>query len=120
LAHDERGDLGRLLRAFADAGRGLAAAVSGQIAFRVEIVVALVALPAALWLGESPAERGLLIVSAGLVPLVELVNTAIETTVDRVGKAYHPLAGRAKDLGAAALLFALVLAGLVWSAVVFT
>ncbi len=120
MARDERGGTGRLVRAFGDAGRGLAAAVDREIAFRVELAVAVVALPAALWLGGSAAERGLLIVSAGLVPLVELVNTAIETTVDRVGEGYHPLAGRAKDLGAAALLVALALAGLVWSVVLVT
>ncbi len=120
MARDERGHVARLVRAFGDAARGLSAALYGETAFRVEVAVALVALPAALWLGESAAQRGLLIASAGLVPVVELVNTAIETAVDRVGETHHPLSGRAKDLGAAALLLALALAGVVWAVVLLT
>lgn len=104
----------RLACAFPHAFRGLGATLRHELAFRVEVCVAAIAIPVALWLGETPAERGLLIAVAGLVPLVELLNAAIETTVDRISPEAHPLSGRAKDQGAAALLAALALAGIVW------
>jgi diacylglycerol kinase (ATP) len=109
-----RGGVGRLARAFVHALRGLRATLRHELAFRVEICVAALAIPVALWLGESPVEQGLLIAVAGLIPLVELVNAAIETTVDRISPEHHPLSGRAKDQAAAALLAALGLAALVW------
>lgn len=104
----------RLVHAFRHAFRGLTAALRHELAFRVEVATAVVAVPVALWLGESGVERALLIAVVGLVPLVELLNAAIETAVDRIGPEEHPLSARAKDLGAAALLLSLAIAAAVW------
>jgi len=109
----------RLWLAFGHAGRGLAAALRHELAFRVEVATAVVALPAAFLLGSTPAERGLLAAVSLLVPLVEVVNAAIEATIDRIGPERHPLSGRAKDLGSAAVLLSLVLAAVTWGAVLF-
>jgi len=110
----------RLAWGFVHAGHGLSAALKTEAAFRVELVTLAAALPLALWLGQTPAERALLAGVAALVPLVELVNAAIEAAVDHAGTECHPLAGRAKDLGAAALLWSLLLAGVVWVVVLAT
>lgn len=104
----------RLAGAFGHAFRGLAAALRHELAFRIEVATAAVAVPVAIWLGGSGVERAVLVAVVLLVPLVELVNGAIEAAVDRAGTERHPLARRAKDMGAAALLVALVLAAGVW------
>ena len=74
----------------------------------------------AWWLGESGVERGVLLGVLLLILIVELLNTAVEAVVDRVGTEDHPLSGRAKDLGSAAVLMSLVLAAMVWAFVIFT
>jgi diacylglycerol kinase (ATP) len=106
------------LRRLADATRyslqGLAAAFRHEAAFRQELALAAILLPLALWLGESGAERALLAGSVLLVLVVELLNSAVEAVVDRVSAEHHELAMRAKDLGSAAVMLALVLAGVVW------
>ena len=74
----------------------------------------MVLLPAAFWVGQSAVERSLLIGSWLLVLIVELLNSAVEATVDRVGTDHHELAGRAKDLGSASVFVSLLLTGIVW------
>jgi len=93
---------------------GLAAACRHEAAFRQELALAAVLLPLALWLGEDGAERALLAGSVVLVLVVEVLNSAVEAVVDRIGDEIHPLAGRAKDLGSAAVFLALANAALVW------
>ena len=93
---------------------GLRAAWMHEAAFRQECWAAAFLLPAALLLGQSGAERALVVGSWLLVLIVELLNSAIEAVVDRVGTDHHALAGRAKDLGSAAVFVSLVLAGTVW------
>lgn len=88
----------------------------GETAFRQEALAAIVLLPASFWLGRSWVEVALLAGSVLLVMIVELLNTAIETAVDRIGPEWHPLSKRAKDMGSAAVLFSLVLAGGIWIA----
>lgn len=107
----------RILRAAIYSAQGLAAAWRHEAAFRQELVLTLVLLPAAIWLGRSALERTLLIAVCILVLIVELLNSAIEAAVDRHGEVQHELSGRAKDLGSAAVLFSLLLVVLVWSAV---
>ena len=106
--------LQRLLRAAVFSWQGLAAAFRNEVAFRQEVALSIIVIPLALWLGESGVERALLVMVWVLVPIVELLNTAIETVVDRIGAEHHTLAGRAKDIGSAAVLVALVNAGVVW------
>ena len=71
--------------------------------------------PCAFWVGEDLAQTALLLAATGLVLVIELLNSAIEATLDRLGPERHPLAGRAKDMGSAAVFASLVLAGAVWA-----
>jgi diacylglycerol kinase (ATP) len=74
----------------------------------------LVVIPAAFWLGRTAIERALLIGSWLLVIVVELINSAIESVVDRIGSDFHDLSGRAKDLGSAAVFCSILLTGTIW------
>ncbi|WP_341501190.1 diacylglycerol kinase [Gallaecimonas sp. GXIMD4217] len=94
--------------------KGLAAAWRNEEAFRQESLLMLVMLPGAFWLGESAMERALLIIPLFVVVLAELLNSAIEAVVDRIGLERHELSGRAKDIGSAAVLVSLLLVALVW------
>ena len=93
---------------------GLRAAVKHEEAFRQELLALVIVVPVALWLGKSGIERALLLGSCLLVIVIELVNSAIEAVVDRIGSERNELAGRAKDLGSAAVFCAIVLAIVVW------
>lgn len=94
--------------------QGLAAAWRNEAAFRQEVIAVVLLLPAAFWIGTTAVQRALLVGTLLLVPLVELINSAIEAVVDRIGPERHPLSGQAKNLGSAAVLVTLVLTGLVW------
>lgn len=96
---------------------GLGAATRLQTAFRQELVAGAVLVPIAVWLGDSGVERALMIGSLGLVLIMELVNSAIESVVDRIGEDRNELSGRAKDLGSAAVLMSLVTGAAVWGLV---
>jgi len=104
----------RLVRALGWSMAGLRAAFVGEAAFRQEVAVALVMTPLALWLGQTLVERALLLSSLLLVLLAELLNSAVEAVVDRVGSEQHPLSGRAKDIGSAAVFISLLNAAVVW------
>jgi diacylglycerol kinase (ATP) len=93
---------------------GLAAAWRHEVPFRLEILAIAVLAPLAFFLGETAVERALLVGSLLLVLIVELVNSALEATLDRISLEDHPLIGRAKDIGSAAVCVALVNAALVW------
>ena len=109
--------LRRIIRAAKYSWQGLAAAWQHEAAFRQELILTLVLLPAGLWLGRTAIERTLLIAVCILVLIVELLNSAIEAAIDRHGEVQHELSRRAKDLGSAAVLFSLLLVVLVWSVV---
>ncbi|MDR5868338.1 diacylglycerol kinase [Halomonas koreensis] len=94
--------------------KGLNAAFRNEAAFRQELGICVVLLPLAAWLGRTPVEWILLIGSCLLVLIVELLNSAIESVVDRIGSERHELSGRAKDIGSAAVMLALLIAGLTW------
>ena len=98
---------------------GVAAAARNEGAFQVELAVCVVLVPLGLWLGGTGVERALLVSSVLIVLCAELVNTALEAAVDRISLEIHPLAKRAKDIGSAAVLLALVNAGVVWLLVLF-
>ncbi|EGK71573.1 MAG: diacylglycerol kinase [Methyloversatilis sp.] len=106
--------LRRLINAAGYSAAGLRAAFRHEDAFRQEVVAAVVLIPLALWLGNSGSERALLCFSVLAVLIVELVNSAIEATVDRISLENHQLAKRAKDIGSAAVMVALFNALLVW------
>jgi diacylglycerol kinase (ATP) len=106
--------LTRLLRAFGSTARGLAGAFRDEAAFRQELAVAVIVIPLGLWLGHSGLERALLIAPMLLILIVELLNSAIEATVDRIGLERHALAGLAKEIGSAAVFMSFVLLAAVW------
>lgn len=98
---------------------GLRAAWRHEAAFRQECALVLVATIAAFWVGESAVERALLIGSSWLVLIVELLNSAVEAAIDRVGMEQHQLSERAKDLGSAGVFVSLGLAALVWGLILW-
>ncbi len=106
--------LTRVLRAFGSSMRGLSGAYRDEAAFRQELALAVIVIPLGLWLGHGAIERVLLVFPVVLVLIVELLNSAIEATVDRIGTERHVLAGLAKDIGSAAVLLSLVLLVVVW------
>jgi diacylglycerol kinase (ATP) len=106
--------LTRLWRATQNSWRGLRHCYRSEAAFRQEVWAACLLVPAGLWLGRSGVERTLLVGSVLLLMIVELLNTAVEVVVDRIGVERHHLSGFAKDLGSCAVLFALLLAGATW------
>ena len=108
----------RLIDALRYSFAGIRAALT-EGAFQLELLTAAIAIPVGLYLGTAPTERALLVGSVLLVLIVELVNSAIEATVDRVSTERHPLAKRAKDIGSAAVMMSLVNAAAVWLIVLF-
>jgi len=90
-----------------------------ETAFRQEAIAALVLLPAAVWLGRSWVETALLAGSVILVMIIELLNTGIETAIDRIGPEWHDLSKRAKDMGSAAVLLSLLLCAGIWVMALF-
>jgi diacylglycerol kinase (ATP) len=103
-----------LLRAFKDATSGLGNALKTERAVQQEVVLIIVGIGAALFLTDVALERAVLIGVLGIVLVIELVNSAIEATIDRIGPELHPLSKQAKDLGSAAVLTSLVTAVVVW------
>ena len=104
----------RMWRALGASIRGLRGAFREEAAFRQELALAVVVIPLGLWLGRNGVERALLIAPMFIVLIVELVNSAIEATVDRIGLERHTLSGLAKDIGSAAVLTSLLLLAVIW------
>ena len=94
---------------------GFRTAWRDEAAFRQELLLCVVLIPAAFWLGRTAVERSLLIGSCLVVLIVELLNSGIENVVDRFGEERHRLSGQAKDLGSAAVFTSLVLTLVIWS-----
>lgn len=109
----------RVAYAFRNSWNGLKRALRTERALQQEAAVALVAIPVAIFVGQTKTERALLIASVLLVMLAELFNTAIEAVVDRIGPERHDLSGFAKDVGSSAVLLSLVIACVVWGFILF-
>ena len=109
----------RIYKAVYYSYKGFNAALRDEAAFRQEMVFAVVLIPLAFWLPVEKMERIAMISTVVLVLIVELLNTGIEAVVDRVGFEKHELAGRAKDMGSAAVLTSLLLWGYVWGSILF-
>ena len=107
----------RLTQALTCSLSGLRSAWRKEEAFRLEVLAAVVLVPLALWWGGSGVERALLLGSVLLVLIVELLNSAVEAVVDRVGLEHNELSGLAKDLSSAAVLLSLLLVPVVWALV---
>lgn len=107
--------LTRIIKAAGYSWLGLKAAFKHEAAFRQELALCVFLIPAGFWLGETGIERALLVGSLLLVLIIELINSSIEAVVDRFGGEQHELSGRAKDIGSAAVLIALLNVIVVWA-----
>ena len=104
----------RLLRAFGYSFQGFRHTWREEAAFRQEVALALIVVPAGLYFGRSGIERAMLVSPMLLILVVEILNSAVEAVVDRSGTERHHLAGMAKDMGSAAVMLSFVLLGTVW------
>lgn len=111
--------LERLLKAFGFSMQGLTSAFRSEAAFRQEIFLSLILVPLGFYLGETGTEMALLVGVILLVLIVELINSGLEAVVDRFGREHHELSGRAKDVGSAAVLIALINVLVVWGCVLY-
>jgi len=107
--------LRRIINATFFSMAGFRAAWRDEAAFRQEVLLCVVLIPAAFWLGRTAVERSLLVGSCLIVLIVELLNTGIENVVDRFGGELHKLSGQAKDMGSAAVFVSLMLTLVIWS-----
>lgn len=114
MANQNEKGFKRILNACFFSAAGFKAVWTHEEAFRQEVLLFAVTTPLGVWLGQTPIEKLLLVGSMVLVLLVELLNSAIEATVDRVGLERHELSGRAKDIGSAAVMLSLVWAAITW------
>lgn len=104
----------RLWRAFGNSAKGFRGAFREEAAFRQELGLSLLLFPLGLWLGDDGIERALLVGPIFIVLIVELLNSAVEATVDRIGLERHKLSGLAKDIGSAAVFTSFALLATVW------
>ena len=104
----------RLANAFTYSVAGTLAAFKHEDAFRQEVILSSVLIPLAIYLGQTPIEQALLIASILLIIIVELLNSSVEATVDRISVKRHKLSKRAKDIGSAAVFFSLINAAVIW------
>ena len=115
MANQNEKGFKRILNACFFSAAGFKAVWVHEEAFRQEVLLFVVSTPLAIWLGQTPVEKLLMIGSMVLVLLVELLNSAIEAIVDRVGLEHHELSGRAKDIGSAAVMLSLFWAAVTWT-----
>ncbi|MFV5213628.1 diacylglycerol kinase [Azonexus caeni] len=109
----------RLINALGYSRDGLASAWKNEAAFREETLLAAVAIPLAIFLGQTGVDRALLIGSILLILIVEILNSGLEAVVDKASPEKHELAKRAKDMGSAAVLLSLVNAAVIWACVLW-
>ena len=112
--HNARG-WRRVVRAFGYSMKGFKVCFELEEAFRQEVFLLIPLIPLGIWLGETPVERAMLVGSLLIVPIVELLNSAIEANVDRVGLERHELSGRAKDIASAAVFSSIAFCLVVWA-----
>ena len=114
IERDKPQGLIRLWRAFGNSFQGFAGAFREEAAFRQELALAVVIVPLGLWLGHTGVEKALLVAPMLLILIVELLNSAIEAAIDRIGFEHHQLSGLAKDIGSAAVFLSILLLATVW------
>jgi diacylglycerol kinase (ATP) len=120
MAKDSGSGIGRIIKAFGWSMSGLKAVFMNEAAFRQELLLCAILAPLAFYLGNTGVEKALLLGSLMLVLIVELLNSSIEAAVDRIGKDRHELAGRAKDMGSAAVFLSLLNVAIVWLIIILT
>jgi diacylglycerol kinase (ATP) len=114
-APDNHTGLRRFSNAFFYSMHGMKACFASEEAFRQEVILSALMIPAAFWLGGSAVEIVLLVAAVVFVLIVEMLNTAVERAIDRISFDKHELSKEAKDMGSAAVFMALLLAGFVWA-----
>lgn len=119
MAYSGNRGITRIVKATRYSWQGLRAAYRHEEAFRQETWLCILLIPMGLYLGTGGVEKALLVASVLLLPLVEILNSALEALVDRVGEERHDLSGRAKDMGSAAVALAIVVMVSVWGLVLF-
>jgi diacylglycerol kinase (ATP) len=115
---ESRGPM-RAIKAAQYSWQGLSAAFKNEEAFRQELTLCLILAPVAFWLGETGLEKAVMIGTLILVLITELLNSAVEAVVDRVGTEHHELSGRAKDIGSAAVMLSLLNVPICWGIIYF-
>ena len=114
MAGSGQSEFTRIINATRYSWQGLRAAYRHEPAFRQEIRACAILIPLGLYLGDGGVEKALLVGSVILLPLVEILNSAIEATIDRIGEERHQLSGRAKDMGSAAVALAILFVAVTW------
>lgn len=114
MKKETKNDLKRVISATKYSIAGICAAWQNEAAFRLEVFVSVILIPAAFFVGQSGTERAVLIFSCFFVLITELLNSAIEAIVDRVGTEHHVLSGRAKDIGSAAVFLSILNLLVIW------
>lgn len=109
----------RIIKATGYSWKGVCAAYRHEAAFRQEIWLCSVMIPLGLYLGDNGIAKALLVSSVMLLPLTEILNSAMEAMVDRLGEEQHELSGRAKDMASAAVAMAIIITIVVWILVLF-
>lgn len=117
--HKGRTGIDRIIHAAGNSLAGLRCAYQGESAFRQETWLAVGLLPLAMWIGRSWVETALLAGSVMLVLIVELLNSGIESAIDRVSFEWHEISRRAKDMASAAVMLSLLTCGVVWAAAIW-
>jgi diacylglycerol kinase (ATP) len=108
----------RLVNATRFTFKGIRSAWSNEEAFRQEALVLILVIPAGLFIGETFVEKGLFICVWLLVLVIELLNSALESVVDRIGYEKHPLSGQAKDMGSAAVFIGICMSVIIWGTII--
>lgn len=116
MANQPLKGIARLVAALRNSLQGAKDIWRGEEAFRLEVLLLFVSIPFALWLGETFSQIALLIGVILLLIIVEIINSAIEAVVDRIGPERHELSRQAKDLGSLAVLVATILVAVIWGA----
>jgi diacylglycerol kinase (ATP) len=114
MANSSNTGFTRFIRATGYSWQGLCAAYRNEAAFRQETWLCMVMIPLGLYLGDNGIEKALLVASVALLPMFEILNSAVEAVVDRFGEEQHELSGRAKDMASAAVALAIILMVTVW------
>ena len=119
MGNEKESVIGHILRAVVYSWDGLKAAWTREMAFRIETIVIAVLLPIGMWICATAVERALLIGSSMLVLITELLNSAVENVVDRIGSEHHILSKHAKDLGSAAAAVSMLTAAIIWGLIFY-
>ena len=119
MGNEKETVLGHILKAVVYSWDGFKAAWTHEMAFRIETIVIAVLLPIGVWIGESAVEWALLIGGSMLVLITELLNSAIENAVNRIGTEHHILSKQAKDLGSAAAALSQLTAAVIWGMIAY-